>query len=217
VEIQALWYNALCFTESLARRFGDETEAAKLSELASKARNSFHALFWNEASDCFYDVVEGESRDASIRPNQVMAFSLGFPIAEPDRARRALAVVERELLTDFGLRTLARSDPKYRPQCAGNPFDRDSAYHQGTVWPWLLGPFISAYRRAFPGESDRTTGWLARFPEHLREAGLGSISEIFDGDAPHAPRGCIAQAWSVSEILRSLVERSLVEDVHQES
>ena len=193
---------ALRFTEALARRFGDSANERQVGDLASKARQNFDALFWNEATDCFYD-VDG---DASIRPNQVLAFSLGFPIAEPDHARRALAVVERDLLTPFGLRTLARSDPKYRPHYAGGPFERDSAYHQGTVWPWLLGPFITAYLRAFPNEREKARGWLARFPGHLREAGLGSISEVFDGDEPHTPGGCIAQAWSVGEILRALVE-----------
>ncbi len=202
VEIQALWYNALRLTESLAQQFGDSAEALQLGELASKTQQSFRALFWNETTDCFYDVIG----DASVRPNQVIACSLGFPVADADLSRRALTVVERELLTGFGLRTLARSDPKYRPHCTGSQFERDSCYHQGTVWPWLLGPFITAYLRSFPNDREKTLGWLARFPAHLREAGLGTISEIFDGDEPHAPRGCIAQAWSVAEILRALVE-----------
>jgi glycogen debranching enzyme len=206
VEIQALWFNALRFTATLAHRFGDRAEEAHLDELATKAQHSFQAQFWNESASCFYDVIHGEVHDASIRPNQVLALSLGFPIADPDHARRALAVVERELLTIYGLRTLARGDPKYRPQCAGNPFERDSAYHQGTVWPWSFGPFITAYLRSFPDGREQALAWLAQFPAHLREAGLGTISEIFDGDEPHAPRGCIAQAWSVAEVLRVWVK-----------
>jgi len=137
--------------------------------------------------------------------------SLGYTMVEPGRARKALAVIERELLTEVGLRTLARSDPQYKSQCAGNPFERDSAYHQGTVWPWLMGPFITAYVRAQemagqPAAREQAYNWLRGYSDHLRIAGLGSISEIFDGDAPHEPRGCIAQAWSVSEVLRALVE-----------
>jgi predicted glycogen debranching enzyme len=210
VEIQALWYNALRFTETLANRFGDPGAAKRLGDLAAQAAHSFNELFWNESVGCFYDVVDGETRDASIRPNQLIALSLGFTMVDPGRARRALAVVERELLTPFGLRTLSPADPKYKPQCAGTPLERDSAYHQGTVWPWLLGPFITASVR-LNGDAarDKAQVWLAAFPEHLRDAGLGSISEIFDGDAPHEPRGCIAQAWSVAEILRVLVEERL--------
>jgi predicted glycogen debranching enzyme len=207
VEIQALWFNALRFTETLATRFGDLAEAQRLSELASKASDSFNAQFWNEEAGCFYDVVDGQLRDRSIRPNQAIAMSLGYTMVAPDQARRALEVIERELLTEVGLRTLSRSDPQYRAQCAGNPFERDSSYHQGTVWPWLMGPFITAYVRAYGQEACQRAGvWLERFSDHMRDAGLGTIAEIFDGDEPHEPRGCIAQAWSVSEVLRALVE-----------
>ena len=120
-------------------------------------------------------------------------------------------MIERELLTEVGLRTLSQSDPQYRSQCAGNPFQRDSAYHQGTIWPWLMGPFITAWVRTQetsgqPAAREQAYNWLRGFVDHLRDAGLGSISEIFDADAPHEPRGCIAQAWSVAEVLRALVE-----------
>ncbi len=123
-------------------------------------------------------------------PNQVIALSLGFTMPEPDRARRALAVIERDLLTPFGLRTLAPSDPQYRPTCDGSAYQRDSSYHQGTVWPWLMGPFITAYVRTHGDEGRaKASTWLAGFADHLRDAGLGSISEIFDaGAAPRAPR-----------------------------
>lgn len=213
VEIQALWYSALRFTESLALRFGDRAEATRLAELAEKTRESFLALFFNPAAGCFYDVVGGDaidgvggtSSDASIRPNQAIALSLGHTMVEPELARQVLAVLERELLTPAGLRTLARSDPQYRPACAGTPFERDSAYHQGTVWPWLLGPFLTAYVR-FGGSREQAFDWLSGFVARMRDFGVGSIAEIFDGDEPHASRGCIAQAWSVAEILRVLVE-----------
>ncbi len=207
VEIQALWYNALKFTESLAGRFGDTAEERRLSEIAGRTFDSFNASFWNHEAGCFHDVMDGDMRDASIRPNQAIVLSLGYTMASAEQSRSALATMERELLTDYGLRTLARSDPKYRAQCAGGPFERDSSYHQGTVWPWLMGPFITGYVRAYGEESrERASSWLARFADHLRDAGVGTISEIFDGDAPHEPRGCVAQAWSVSEILRALVE-----------
>jgi predicted glycogen debranching enzyme len=211
VEIQALWYNALKFTGTLASRFGDRTEAQRLDEIAVKAHISFNKLFWNEATGCFYDVVDGDRRDPAIRPNQAIALSLGFTMVEPERGRQALAVIERELLTPVGLRTLSRSDPQYRRQCNGGPFDRDSAYHQGTVWPWLMGPFITGWVRVQetsgqPAAREQAHKWLRGYADHLLDAGIGSISEIFDGEPPFEPRGCIAQAWSVSEVLRVLVE-----------
>ncbi len=220
VEIQALWYNALRVTEALAQKFGDGEEEKLLSAIADRAHESFHAAFWNNEAGCLFDVIQGDYRDPSIRPNQVIALSLGYTMVPPDRARGILAVVERELLTDFGLRTLSPSDRQYRGRYEGGGLERDSAYHQGTVWPWLIGPFVTAYVRVHgEGQEDAPEDrldareqagiWLRGFRDHLREAGLGSISEIFDGDEPHTPRGCTAQAWSVAEVLRALVE-----DVH---
>ncbi|MGD1073477.1 MAG: amylo-alpha-1,6-glucosidase [Bryobacteraceae bacterium] len=211
VEIQALWYNALRFTESLAHRFGDGEVERLIAGIAPRTCESFNALFWNEDAGCLYDVVNGDYRDPSIRPNQVIALSLGYTMVPPDRARSILAVVERDLLTSLGLRTLAPGDPQYRGHCEGGPVERDSSYHQGTVWPWLLGPFITAFVRTHQVEGTTDAAeeaglWLAPFRDHLTVAGLGTISEILDGDAPHTPRGCIAQAWSVAEILRALVE-----------
>lgn len=190
VEIQALWYNALLFSESL---FPED----RLAGVAIRTRESFNAQFWNEPAGCLYDVVDGERRDASIRPNQVIALSLGYTMVAPERARRILEVVKNQLLTDFGLRTLAPSDPAYRGHCAGDQAARDSSYHQGTVWPWLLGPYLRACEK-FQVE---TAHCHTNLKNHLKVAGLGSISEIFDGDKPHTPRGCIAQAWSVAEVL----------------
>jgi predicted glycogen debranching enzyme len=209
VEIQALWYNALRVMESLARRCGDEGGGKRYGEMASRASTAFNRQFWNEDAGCLYDVVDGDRRDASIRPNQIFAVSLLHTMLSPNRARQIVEVVARELLTPYGLRSLAPSDPRYAGRYEGDPASRDGAYHQGTVWAWLMGPFISAYIRV-NGETKKARQDAARllegFHQHLSEAGLGQISEIFDGDSPHAPRGGIAQAWSVAEILRAAVE-----------
>jgi predicted glycogen debranching enzyme len=198
VEIQALWYNALQFTCRLAQVFGEIHE-----DVSEKAAKSFNALFWNDEAGCLYDVVDGERRDSSLRPNQVIALSLGFCMVPDARARKILALVERCLLTPFGLRTLAPSDPAYRGRYEGSVAERDSAYHQGTVWPWLLGPFISASLR-FHGDDARrrVPGLLEPLRAFMMSRGTGQVPEIFDGDPPHEPRGCFAQAWSVAEMLR---------------
>jgi predicted glycogen debranching enzyme len=209
VEIQALWYNALCVGAWLAREFEDTDSERRLTAQSEQTVASFAARFWNQTAGCFFDVVDQPGSIASIRPNQVIALSLGFPLLEGDRAIQVLSVIERELLTPFGLRTLAPSDPHYRGTYEGGVEGRDGSYHQGTVWPWLLGHFISAYVRTYnrsPQAMERARSWLSAFEAHLSDAGLGSISEIFDGDSPHRPRGCIAQAWSVAEILRVYVE-----------
>ena len=205
VEIQALWYNALRVMEDLAERFNEPQE---YGAMANKTRASFNALFWNEQSGCLYDVINGESRDASIRPNQVIAISLTSTMIPKERATTILGVVERELLTPRGLRTLSPSDPNYIGRYEGGPASRDGAYHQGTVWPWLMGPYITAYVKTFGRKAGQRFGamWLENFQQHLHEACLGQVSEIFDGDAPHTPRGCVAQAWSVAELLRAIVE-----------
>jgi glycogen debranching enzyme len=157
---------------------------------------------------CLYDVVNDADRDASIRPNQVIAISLANSMLSKERAASILRVVERELLTPRGLRTLSPADSNYIGRYEGGPSSRDGAYHQGTVWPWLMGPYISAYFKTFGDQAGRdfATQWIESFQNHLHEACLGQISEIFDGDAPHTPRGCVAQAWSVSELLRALIE-----------
>lgn len=200
VEIQALWYNALCTMADLAQRFGDDEDRAKYLSMAELAKLSFNAVFWNEAETCLFDVVENGTRDESVRPNQIFAASLHHSMLDDDRARMVVDKVEAELLTSVGLRSLSPRDPQYRPIYIGSPFDRDSSYHQGTVWGWLIGGFIDAYRRVHPGRT--LPGDLSGFDQHLREAGVGQISEIFDAAAPHTPRGCPAQAWSVAEALR---------------
>jgi predicted glycogen debranching enzyme len=201
VEIQALWYNALKIMADLAERFGDDEDRKKYLAMADLAKLSFNALFWNEADDCLYDVVDNGYRDPSIRPNQIFAISLPHTMLDVERAKLVVDKLEAELLTPVGLRSLSPKDPRYVKVYAGSPFERDSAYHQGTVWGWLIGPFVDAYRRVYP---DRDRDFFGGFRTHLTEAGIGQVSEIFDADAPHAPRGCMAQAWSVGELLRVL-------------
>jgi predicted glycogen debranching enzyme len=209
VEIQALWYNALCIMGDLARAFGDEVNQKRCNNMATLASWSFNRLFWNEATGCLFDVTNGAPPDPSIRPNQIFAVSLFHSMLPPERARSVVAKVQEHLLTPYGLRSLASSDPQYRGRYTGNPTSRDGAYHQGTVWPWLLGPFISAYVKVNGGSEEarsQAAAWLAPLKDHLADAGLGHISEICEGDAPHRPCGCVAQAWSVAEILRAYVE-----------
>jgi glycogen debranching enzyme len=214
VEIQALWYNALRVMEDLAAKFNEPNAQQQYGGMADKARASFNQLFWNEQAGCLYDVINGETRDASIRPNQVIAISLTNTMITQERAVRILSVIERDLLTPRGLRTLAPSDPNYIGRYEGGPATRDGAYHQGTVWPWLMGPYITAYVKTFgPTAGQRFASlWLENFQPHLHEACVGQISEIFDGDAPHAPRGCVAQAWSVAELLRAIFEQNFHEN-----
>ncbi|MBI3329023.1 MAG: amylo-alpha-1,6-glucosidase [Nitrospinae bacterium] len=209
VEVQALWYNALRIMEHLVQRFEGEVSARRYHDMAEQAHWSFNQVFWNEADGCLYDVVAGDMRDASIRPNQIFAVSLPYTMLSHEHAKRVVERVIRDLLTPYGLRSLARDDPQYRGCYEGDPWSRDSAYHQGTVWTWLMGPFITAYLKVSgrtPDTRAQAVRWLEGFREHLRDAGLGQVSEIFDGDLPHRPRGCLAQAWSVAELLRAAVE-----------
>jgi len=210
VEIQALWYNALRTIEEIATQLEDDPMRNHSRTLAELARDSFHGLFWNEAGNCLYDHINPAGQpDAAIRPNQIFALSLPHPIMTGTRARSIVETVARELLTPYGLRSLSPRDPGYRPRYEGDSYARDTAYHQGTVWAWLIGPFITAYLRVHgrtPASLTQARDYLKFFREHLTEAGVGQVSEIFDGDAPHTPRGCIAQAWSVAELLRCELE-----------
>ena len=212
VEIQALWYNALRVMEHLATRFGDRDLAAHYGDLAERTHTRFTPAFWNEAEGCLHDVVSDSGVDASVRPNQIFAVSLPYRLLDPDKALRVVEVIEWELLTPYGLRTLSPRDPNYRGQYSGDARTRDEAYHQGTVWPWLLGPFLSAYVQAHGSTAEareRAGRFLDALRRHLRQAGVGQMSEVFDGDPPHRPGGCIAQAWSVAELLRTYVEDAL--------
>lgn len=209
IEIQALWYNTLRIMHQLAEWLGEKEAARGFIGLAEKVWGSINRQFWNEEAGCLYDVVNGDEKDASIRPNQIFAVSLPFECLPPDRAAQVLAVVEERLLTPFGLRTLDAKDSRYIGHYQGDVRARDGAYHQGTVWPWLMGPFLTAYQKVngkSPKIQSQMRAHLALLLTHLWEAGLGTISEIFDGDMPHEARGCTAQAWSVGEVLRALRE-----------
>jgi predicted glycogen debranching enzyme len=203
VEIQALWYNALRFTGELAKDFGDEAARVFHEELAVRVEQNFDRAFWNEHTGFYADVVDGGLQDLSLRPNQAIALSLGYCAVPDDHARKILNAVEQHLLTPFGLRTLSPFDPRYSGRYEGSIEERDSAYHQGTVWPWLLGPFITAdIRFNGDGARERAESIFEPIRAFIQARGTGQLPEIFDGDAPHEPRGCFAQAWSVAEILR---------------
>jgi len=207
VEIQALWFNALKIMEEFARQFNDSEGAQRFRDAASLLQSTFNRVFWNDALGCLYDLVNGEQPDVSIRPNQILAVSLPHSMLASDRAVQVVDAVERRLLTPFGLRTLDRDDPNYTPRYEGDQYHRDSAYHQGTVWPWLLGPFITAYVKVRGGTQaarDRARELLRPLESQLSSAGLGQIAEIYDAEPPQRPRGCFAQAWSVGELLRVL-------------
>jgi predicted glycogen debranching enzyme len=205
VEIQALWYNALCIMSDLAMRFGDAEDQPKYFEMAAIAKDSFNGQFWNEAEQCLFDVIDGDEKDASVRPNQIFAISLSHSMLDAATGRKIVDKVEADLLTPVGLRSLSPKDPRYVPIYIGSPHDRDASYHQGTVWGWLIGPFVDAYRKVHSTDKNiekRVDDILVGFHSHLTEAMVGQISEIFDADPPHLPRGCAAQAWSVAELLR---------------
>ncbi len=209
VEINALWYNALRLMEAWAISQGKDPQP--YSAAAARCRDSFNQRFWLEANGYLADVIDGpDGDDTSLRPNQVFAISLPHPVLDAARWQPVLDILTRNLLTPLGLRTLNREHPAYRGHYTGDSHARDSAYHQGTVWAWLIGPYLdarlrvagSADERARAQEEQRCLDLLEAFRSHLAQEGLGSISELFDGEAPHTPRGCIAQAWSVAEVLR---------------
>jgi predicted glycogen debranching enzyme len=202
VEINAPWYNALCLLGSWMQRFGSTASVDPMAH-AQRARESFNRRFWNDAAGCLFDLVDGEhGDDPSVRPNQIFAIALPHPVLDEARWQPVMDVVEARLLTPVGLRSLAPGEPDYKPRYYGDLRSRDAAYHQGTVWAWLIGPFVDAWLKVHPGEKAAARKFLAGFERELGEACVGSISEVFDADAPFLPRGCIAQAWSVAEVLR---------------
>ncbi len=208
IEINALWYNALEVMARLAHEIGDHSAKREYQALAAKAASSLRNRFWNADGGCLYDVIDtpdGGRPDVALRPNQIFAVSLPHSALDADSARAVVDTCARELWTPVGLRSLAQSDRSYVRHYAGGPRDRDGAYHQGTVWSWLLGPFALAHYRVYT-DATLAQGFLNGVAAHLGEACLGSISEVFDGDAPHRPEGCFAQAWSVAEILRAWQE-----------
>jgi predicted glycogen debranching enzyme len=204
VEVNALWYNALRLFEHWSREEGADQEAKEASQRAELAAASFNRRFWSQEHGYLFDVVDGDrGDDAACRPNQILAMSLPHPVLDERRWKVVLEVVERDLLTPFGLRSLAPHANDYHPRYFGHLWARDAAYHQGTVWPWLIGPYVDAYLKVHPRNLQGARALLAGFESHLAEAGLGCISEIFDAEPPFTARGCIAQAWSVAEVLRS--------------
>lgn len=208
VEINALWYNALRIMESLCEKFNEDVSAYRTR--ANQVKESFNAKFWDSSHQCLFDVVDGDEPDDHIRPNQIYAVSLPFSLLPEEQEKAVVALVEKELFVGCGLRSLAPDHPDYHGIYCGALAKRDAAYHQGTAWGFLLGGFFSAYMKVNHHSSSAAQNairMLEPVRKHLSDSGcIGSISEIFDGDAPHNPRGCYAQAWSVGEVLRCYCE-----------
>ncbi|HEY1189592.1 MAG TPA: amylo-alpha-1,6-glucosidase [Gemmata sp.] len=208
VEINALWYNALCLLEGWVREEEGDGSAATFAKQAEACRASFNRRFWYEKGGHLFDVLDGPdgTNDPALRPNQVFAISLDHPVLDEERWKAVLDVVREALLTPVGLRSLAPGHPDYKARYFGDLRTRDAAYHQGTVWAWLIGPFVDAWMRAHPDDRAGAAALLDGFRRHMGEACVGSISEVFDAQSPFTPRGCVAQAWSVAEVLRCLVK-----------
>ena len=206
VEINALWLNALLMLAEMEEKLLEDIHSAViLRKLADQVAGNFAKAFWNRDGGYLYDVIQGDVRDASMRPNQIFAVSLPYSPLDKAQQKSVLDVVTEQLLTPYGLRSLSPRDQRYCPKYTGNRWQRDCAYHQGTVWAWLIGPYCDAYAKVNGmGKTQRKE--IARIIQpllnHMDQAGLGSVAEIFDGNAPHRPVGCFAQAWSVSELLR---------------
>jgi predicted glycogen debranching enzyme len=206
VEINALWYNALCLVQRWIGEHGDPVPQ-EFCDAARRARESFNARFWNPELGYLYDVVDGENGDNdACRPNQILAIAADYPVLDEQFWHPVLKVVTDRLLTPVGLRSLAPGNPDFKAKYYGDLRSRDAAYHQGTVWPWLIGPYIDAWVKVNPGDPTRARPFLEGFVKQLDEACIGSISEIFDAEEPYTPRGCIAQAWSVAEVLRTWIK-----------
>ena len=207
VEINALWYNALKLLEQWVKDEDRPEAATHLTEYAARARESFNKRFWNEETGYLYDVLDGEQGDdPSCRPNQLLAVSLDHPILDEPKWKAVVEVAKEKLLTPVGLRSLSPDSKDFKAKYFGDLRSRDAAYHQGTVWSWLIGPFIDAWLRVYPQDFAGAHKFLQGFKPHLGEACIGSISEIFDAEDPYTPRGCVAQAWGVAEVLRAWVK-----------
>jgi predicted glycogen debranching enzyme len=203
VEINALWYNALRLLASWIEQEQGKAASAKYSDLADGVRESFNRRYWYEKGGYLYDVIDGpDGDDPKCRPNQIFPISLPHPVLARERWQPVLEVVQKKLLTPVGLRSLAPDDPDYKARYDGDLRARDAAYHQGTVWAWLIGPFIDAWLKVYPERKDEARQFISAFNKDLSQACIGSISEVYDAEQPHTPRGCVAQAWSVAEVLR---------------
>ncbi len=212
VEIQALWYNTLRTMQYFAKRFDDGDLASKYQKMAEKTSKSFNDKFWNEKLGCLFDVLESTGGvDASIRPNQIFSVSMNYSMLDNEKSRKVVDLVNSHLVTSYGLRTLSLEDPKFVGRCFGDRRRRDAAYHNGTIWPWLLGPYITAYLKVTDYTLQAKKYALDNlvvplFSVGIHQGGLGTINEIYDCDPPNEPRGCISQAWSVGEPLRAYIE-----------
>lgn len=207
VEINALWYNALMILGELADLKGELKASRQFYERAGHIKNAFLDTFVIKDQGYLYDYINQYEHNSSVRPNMLFAISLPYPLLDNELSVSILKITEEKLLTPVGLRSLSPDDPQYKGNYSGDRLARDGAYHQGTVWGWLIGPYITAKVR-LEGDKGRrdVEQWIQNFQYHLSEAAIGSISEIFDGNEPYAPKGCVAQAWSVAELLRAYLE-----------
>ena len=214
VEVNALWYNALRIVESFATQFGDDDTTKRCASDADKARFSFRSRFVNRTGAGLYDVVDSPNGDdPTVRPNQIFAVSLYHRMLDAETQRRIVEQVDYHLYTPFGLRSLARNHPDYHATYGGSPVERDGGYHQGPVWGWLWGPYMTAYRNAFGQDENyrrKVSEGLSLLVNHRDERGIEGISEIYDGRAPHAAHGCPWQAWSLAEALRVASEEGFL-------
>jgi predicted glycogen debranching enzyme len=210
VEINALWYNALRLCSEWLHTEAIEAEAKQVAEIAQQVFHSFNQKFWIEERGSLYDLIEGENgNDSALRPNQLFAISLTYPVLESSRWKSVLNAVERCLLTPVGLRSLSPGHPDYKLKYYGDIISRDAAYHQGTVWSWLIGPFVDAWLKVNPEDPSGAGRFLTRLVEHLNDSCIGTISEVFDAESPYNPEGCVAQAWGVAELLRSWIKTEI--------
>jgi predicted glycogen debranching enzyme len=209
VEIQALWYNTIIIFAELLELNGQHDDAGMMYMTADKTKKSFNQQFWYEEGNYLYDNINEKGEPVTeFRPNQLFAISLPFPLIEGDKAKMLLQQVTDHLYTPVGLKTLPKSDARYIPVYGGDQYHRDSSYHEGTVWSWLLGPYVDAIIKT-QGTREKAQHVINDFKYHLNEAGIGSVSEIFDAESPHHPRGCIAQAWGVAEVMRVIKDYQL--------
>jgi predicted glycogen debranching enzyme len=213
VEIQALWYNVLKIFAELLKFNNQKQDAYLVNVSAEKAKNSFTEKFWYAEGNYLYDVIdENGNPGTELRPNQLFAISLPFALIDGERAKAVLQIVEEQLYTPVGLKSLPKSDVHYVPVYGGDAYHRDSSYHEGTVWSWLLGPYTDAIIKVYSSK-EKAQEVIKNFSYHLNEGCIGSVSEIFDADAPHHPRGCVAQAWGVAEVLRVIKDYQLYSDI----